>query len=304
MSEVTELQTALHQNKLTVESRLRELMRAQRGIPRRLRQAMAYSLFSGGKRLRPALLLWMYEALLQNRRRRARTTAAAALDAACALEMVHTYSLIHDDLPAMDDDTLRRSKPTCHVAFDEATAILAGDGLHALAFEIIAGVGQEGARLAMMLARAVGPGGMVGGQMDDLLSEGAAVTGRRIRLIHERKTAQLIAAALATGSWLAGAKQVETDRIQAAGRQIGLAFQGADDLLDVTGDSARLGKTVGKDEAAAKATWIRLEGLERARKRTERHGRRGAKLLREILPDGEVTTRLLALVDLMWRRDH
>jgi len=304
MSEITELRVSLRQNKLVVEARLRELMRFQRGIPSRLRQAMSHSLFSGGKRLRPALLLWIYEALLQNRRRRPRVPAAAALDAACALEMVHTYSLIHDDLPAMDDDTLRRGKPTCHVAFDEATAILAGDGLHALAFEIIAGVGQEGARLSLMLAKAVGPAGMVGGQMDDLLSEGAAVTGHRIRLIHERKTAQLIATALAAGGWLAGTKPLELEQIQTAGLQIGLAFQGADDLLDVTGDTASLGKTAGKDEAVAKATWIRLEGLERARQRTERHGRRGSKILRDVLPDGESAARLLALLDLMWRRDH
>jgi len=279
-------------------------MRAERGIPPRLRQAMAHSLFGGGKRLRPALLLWIYEAIGQDRRRRPRVTRAAAGAAACALEMIHTYSLIHDDLPAMDDDVLRRGLPTCHVVFDEATAILAGDGLHALAFGLLARLGEPGLFLTELIARAVGPAGMVGGQQDDIDAEGSPVTAALVHRIHTRKTALLIAAALAGGAWLGGAGRSTVTRIQEAGNYLGLAFQGADDLLDATGSAAQLGKTAGKDAAAGKATWIRVEGLTRARRRTERLGRKGCYLLRNVLPKGPLAERLLALAVLMWRRDR
>lgn len=299
-----QLERALRSTKNEVETGLRQLLRAERGAPERLRRAMGHSLFGGGKLLRPALVLWSREAFRQDRRCRPRSTLQQAKVVACAVEMIHTYSLIHDDLPAMDDDVLRRGRPTCHVAFDEATAILAGDGLQALAFGLLARCGREGAFLTEMFAAAIGPRGMVGGQMDDLLGERGAVTASLVRRIHVRKTALLIAACLASGAWLGGAGRGRVDEVQKAGRLLGLAFQGADDLLDVMASTEQLGKTAGKDVAADKATWVRLEGVAKARERTSRYGRGGWRRLRDVLPSGEATDRLLALVTLMWKRDR
>lgn len=289
-----------------VDKRLKSLLRGARGVPARLMSAMGHSLFGGGKRLRPILLLWAYDAL---RTRRA-VDRDAVLDAACALEMIHTYSLIHDDLPAMDDDVLRRGRPTCHVAFDEATAILAGDGLLTLAFEILAGVPRHGAALVSDVAAAAGPAGMVGGQQLDLDAEGAEANAALIRRIHRDKTARLIAAPLAVGARLAGAEAARRDLITRAGLELGLAFQTADDLLDVEGDVARLGKSPGKDAAAGKATWVGLEGVDAAKRRARRHGRRGSSLLSEALPRrtggrrGEAAARLVALGHRLWERDR
>lgn len=289
-----------------VDAHLRVRLRGVRGVPSRLKSAMGHSLFGGGKRLRPVLLLWTYDAL---RTRRA-VRREHALDAACALEMIHTYSLIHDDLPAMDDDVLRRGRPTCHVAFDEATAILAGDGLLTLAFEILAGVPRHGADLVRDIAAAAGPAGMVGGQQLDLDAEGATLDAALIRRIHRGKTARLIAAPLAAGARLAGVPAPRIDLLSRAGLELGLAFQAADDLLDVEGDAARLGKSPGKDAAAGKATWVSLEGLDAARDRTRRHGRRGLALLAEALPAAangtrrEAAERLAALGRRLWERDR
>jgi geranylgeranyl diphosphate synthase type II len=258
---VDDLAAALAHTREEVDAELRRAMSRLRGCPSRLREAMSYSLFGGGKRLRPVLLLWTYAACRQQRGRRARGPLSGALAAACALEMLHTYSLIHDDLPAMDDDVLRRGRPTCHVAFDEATAILAGDGLHAAAFAVLADIGPAAAYLGRLVAGAVGPTGMVGGQMADLLAEGVPVDARAVRRIHERKTARLIAASLVGGGWLAGAATDQLTHLDRGGLSLGLAFQGADDLLDVTADAGQLGKTPGKDAAAQKATWLRVEGL-------------------------------------------
>ena len=296
----------LEEERRRVDGRLKSLLRGTRGVPARLRSAMGHSLFGGGKRLRPILLLWAYDAL---RTRRA-VARDAAMDAACALEMIHTYSLIHDDLPAMDDDVLRRGRPTCHVAFDEATAILAGDGLLTLAFEILAGVPRHGATLVRDMAVAAGPAGMVGGQQLDLDAEGAEANAALIRRIHRDKTARLIAAPLGAGARLAGADAPSRDLIERAGLELGLAFQAADDLLDVEGDAARLGKSPGKDAAAGKATWVGLEGADAARRRTRRHGRRGSALLSDALPGsaggrrGEAVARLVALGHRLWERDR
>ncbi len=283
-----------------VEARLRQLVAPGRGVPPRLRRAMAHSLLGGGKRLRPVLLLWCRDAFAAGRR--ARVPRRAALDAACALELLHTYSLIHDDLPAMDDDVLRRGRPTCHVRFGEATAILAGDALQALAFEVLGSLGPPAAEPVRILAAAAGPAGMVGGQQLDMELEGVPLTAAAVRRIHAGKTARLIAAALACGAWLGGAGRRRVAAVEAAGIEAGLAFQAADDLLDATATTAELGKTAGKDAASGKPTWVRLGGEEAAAGRARRHGRRAGRLLTAALPAGEPAERLLALVELLWRR--
>jgi geranylgeranyl diphosphate synthase type II len=283
-----------------VERTLRAELRGRRAGPPRLRQAMAHSLLGGGKRLRPILALWTWEALGG----RGGVPREVALRAAAALEMVHTYSLIHDDLPAMDDDVLRRGRPTCHVAFDEGTAVLAGDGLQALAFATLAGCGPRAAELVAHLAEAAGPAGMVGGQQLDLDAEGRQITAADVRSIHRGKTAAMIAASLAVGGVCRGAGRSKVDALARAGRDLGLAFQGADDLLDVTASSDALGKTPGKDAASGKATWVRLEGLEAARRRTRRLGRRGRRALAAVLPRRAAAERLLDLADYMWQRDR
>lgn len=290
--------------RVTVDKNLRRLLNGEKGVPSRLRAAMRHSLMSGGKRLRPVLTLWTYDAFT-GRRGKPPVGRSSVLDAACAVEMLHTYSLIHDDLPAMDNDELRRGNPTCHVAFDEATAILAGDGLQALAFCILARSGGSVAGpLVDMVGRAVGPAGMVGGQQNDLDSEGAEVTSTTVRRIHRDKTARLLASAMTSGALLAGCGPSPLGQVEKAGMDLGLAFQGADDILDVTATAAQLGKSPGKDEAAGKATWVRVEGLESARRRTTRLGNAGLKGLENALPPGEKRDKLLGLAGLMWKRDR
>lgn len=233
--------------------------------PPRLAAAMRYATLGGGKRLRPVLTLLAAEAC--------GGTWEQALPAACAVEMIHCYSLVHDDLPAMDDDDLRRGRPTCHKAFDEATAILAGDGLLTLAFEVIArGIapGDRAARCVRILAAAAGPEGMVGGQMADLeaedrpLSDGSA---EALRAIHRRKTGALLAASLGLGAAAVGADESQLAALERYGRAVGLAFQIVDDLLDVQGDEAATGKRVGKDAGAGKWTYPAFLGIEESRRR-------------------------------------
>jgi geranylgeranyl pyrophosphate synthase len=283
-----------------IDAHLRRLMSRERGVPPRLRDAMRHSLFGGGKRLRPLLVTGAEAALRRGRG----VPHDAVLDAACAFELVHTYSLVHDDLPAMDDDILRRGRPTCHVAFDEATAILAGDGLLTYAFAVIAGIPRHGARLAVLLAEAAGPAGMVGGQQLDLEATGAEPEPAVIRRIHLGKTARLIAAPLEAGAILAGADAATSAAVRKAGLELGLAFQALDDQLDAVGSAAQLGKTPGKDARQGKASWANLEGADGAGRRAARHGRRGAALLAGILPEREASRHLLALADRLWRRDR
>jgi geranylgeranyl pyrophosphate synthase len=299
-----ELREELAVEKQAVDGFLRRILARERSVPIRLRRAMAHSLLGGGKRLRPVLLLWTYDAVVQDRRRHPRTDRAAAVQAAAAVEMIHTYSLIHDDLPAMDDDVLRRGRPTCHVAFDEATAILAGDALQAEAFRLLSRLGAPGAVLVDLLASAAGPQGMAGGQQEDLEAEHRPVTAALVARIHRRKTASLIAASLAMGGYLGGASEALVAALSEAGVAIGMAFQATDDLLDATASSDQLGKSAGKDAAAGKATWVRVEGLELARRRAERYGRRGRKRLERALPVGAATARLVELTDLTWQRDR
>ncbi len=227
-----------------------------------LHAAMRYSLFAGGKRLRPLLCVAGAEAV--------GGTGDAVLPTACALEMVHTFSLIHDDLPALDNDDLRRGRPTLHKAYDEAIAILAGDALHTLAFATIATY-QEGApdavlRAIRILADACGERGMVGGQVDDILHERQPVSAEMLRSIHARKTGALLTASLLCGAILSGTTPEREAALGACGEQIGVAFQIVDDVLDVTGDDATLGKPAGSDLKLDKATYPKLFGLDESRR--------------------------------------
>lgn len=252
-----------------VETRLRKLLDALPStVPPRLAEAMRYSVLGGGKRFRPFLVL--------EGARLFGLAPEAALDAAAAVELVHCYSLVHDDLPAMDDDALRRGRPTVHIAFDEATAVLAGDALLTLAFEVITSPSahpEAGIRcmLARALAQAAGPAGMVGGQQLDLEAETLPRQGAedidRVRSIQDLKTGALIAFSAEAGAVLARAPEEDRRALASYGRALGAAFQIADDLLDVEGEAATVGKATGKDATAGKATYVSVLGIEGARKR-------------------------------------
>lgn len=249
-----------------VDARLDKLVPAADVAPEVIHEAIRYSLFAGGKRFRPILLILAGEVF--------GASLAHLLPAACAFELIHTYSLIHDDLPAMDDDDLRRGKPTCHVRYGEATAILAGDGLQALAFQILAEDEQHTPeirlRLVRELARAAGtPHGMVAGQAADLAAETQAVSGAELEHIHQRKTGALITAAAVCGGIIAGANDSQLASLSGYASHLGLLFQITDDLLDVSATATDLGKTPGKDARAQKATYPALYGLEQARERAQ-----------------------------------
>src|SRR3954463_2418329 len=246
-----------------VEAKLDELAPAESVDPPAVHAAVRWSLFAPAKRFRPLLVFASGEAF--------GATAESLVRTACAFELIHTYSLIHDDLPAMDDDDLRRGRPTCHVKFGEATAILAGDALQALAFQAIAEDETLDAPLRVSLvaelARASGtPAGMVAGQAHDLSAEARTdVTGEELELIHRRKTGALIAAAARAGARVAGAVESEAEALTRYALDLGLLFQITDDLLDVTASAADIGKTPGKDARSRKATYPALYGLDAAR---------------------------------------
>ncbi|MGL4461573.1 MAG: polyprenyl synthetase family protein [Planctomycetia bacterium] len=278
-----------------VDEALDRRLQAADGWPDRLREAMRYSTFAGGKRLRPLLVLLAADACLG--------ALDAALPAACAVEMVHTYSLIHDDLPAMDDDDFRRGLPTCHKQFDEATAILAGDALLTLAFEALTDVRPSavGLQCVRVLAAASGSVGMVGGQVEDLRAAEAPATLERLQSVHERKTGRLLAASLEMGALAAGATDAQRDALLHYGRKVGLAFQIADDLLDVVGDAAKLGKGVGKDHAAGKLTYPGLLGIDESRRQARELVQAACDHLRPFGPAGR---RLAQLADYIVERDR
>ncbi|HEY1767036.1 MAG TPA: farnesyl diphosphate synthase [Terracidiphilus sp.] len=232
-------------------------------VPASIHGAMRHSTFAGGKRLRPVLAM------------QAGVTIAGALPdgierLGAALEMLHTYSLIHDDLPALDNDDLRRGKPTCHVAFGEAIAILAGDALQTRSFEVLAGLDSPPAatvKIIGLIAHAVGTvDGMIGGQVLDIESEGAKPTPELVEAIHRAKTGALIRVSVVSGGVYAGANADDVARLDQFGRKAGLAFQIVDDVLDITVDSSQLGKTAGKDQATEKATWPAVYGIEQSRR--------------------------------------
>ena len=255
-----------------VESALRNLLPVTRVWPERLHQAMAHAVFAGGKRVRPVLARLTHRA--------AGGDADAITNAACGLELIHTYSLVHDDLPALDNDVLRRGRATVHVAFDEATAILVGDALLTEGLLFLARY-PEGAlwsdrraEAVEMVAEAISARGMVGGQMEDLeatgLSEGSRMTQEeRLDLIHRHKTGCLLRASVELGAILAGVDGATRHRFTIFGEDLGLAFQVADDVLDATASADDLGKSPGKDSAAGKLTYVTLFGLDTARRRLD-----------------------------------
>ena len=284
-----------------VEQRLTGYLAGVRGPaqpPERLAEAMRYAVLGGGKRLRPFLLIEC-AALFGVR-------CGNALDAAAALECAHCYSLVHDDLPAMDDDNLRRGRPTLHLAFDEATAILAGDGLLTLAFEILAtpqthsDPAVRGA-LTLGLARAAGWGGMAGGQSLDLEAEGKTLKVDEIRYLQALKTGALIEYACAAGGILGKAEGADRMALETFGRLLGQAYQLADDLLDVTGDTGKLGKETGKDGTAGKATLVAVLGLDKARLELERLEREAIASLQRF---GARADTLVETARFVSRREH
>jgi geranylgeranyl diphosphate synthase, type II len=236
--------------------------------PETLSRAVRYSLFAGGKRLRPVLVMASAEAV--------GGTAEDALPAAAAFEMIHTYSLIHDDLPAMDDDSLRRGRPTSHIVFGDAIAILAGDALQTHAFAVLAEPlppcpvpPERRLRSIAVLAKASGAPGMVGGQVLDLESENQDVDARTLERIHRHKTGALIRASAQVGAIMGGGSEEEISRLSLFGEEAGLAFQIVDDILDVEGNSSTLGKSAGKDAKAGKATYPAVHGIDEARRRAK-----------------------------------
>jgi geranylgeranyl pyrophosphate synthase len=290
--------------------------RAERGIdalvppaatrPTRLHQAMRYSLQAGGKRLRPVLVLAAADAFGAGHDPLPAGTPDAlaagkadALAAAVAVECLHTYSLIHDDLPCLDNDDLRRGRPTCHKAFDEATALLAGDALLTLAFQLLArhyaSAPALAAALTRELAEAAGSERLVGGQMEDLLAEKKIdATPDELEFIHLNKTAAMIEASLVMGGLCGGATDPQIAALRDAGRHLGLAFQIVDDILDATADTATLGKTAGKDARAGKTTFVKLHGLDASRRFAREHSEAATTALRRLPGDMAFLTALVA----------
>lgn len=266
--------------------------------PAGLGAAMRYAVLDGGKRLRPLLVLAACEAV--------GGLGQAALRAACAVELIHAYSLVHDDMPCMDNDVLRRGKPTVHVRFGQAQALLAGDALQALAFELL--TPEDGvppamqARLCRLLAQAAGGDGMAGGQAIDLASVGRQLTQDQLRHMHRLKTGALLRASVVMGAACGEPAGVAEQALAQYGAAIGLAFQVVDDVLDVTQDSATLGKTAGKDAASDKPTYVSLMGLDAARDHAEAlRAEAHAALAASGLAD---TRALAALADMVVRRSH
>lgn len=286
-----------------VENVLEQLLPSDTTLPPHLHEAMRYAVLGGGKRVRAALVYAAGEASLQSG-----TAASAqqiALDhAAAAVELIHAYSLIHDDLPCMDDDSLRRGRPTVHVKFDEATAMLAGDALQPLAFELLGLMPIAPAltvQATQLLARSAGSLGMVGGQAIDCDSVGHALTIEQLQQMHSMKTGALLEASVLLGGIVAGAGSATRKGLESYAAAVGLAFQVVDDILDVTSDTATLGKTAGKDAAENKPTYVSIMGLDGSRDllaslRDQAHA--------ALLPLGPSAARLAGIADYIVGRDR
>jgi geranylgeranyl diphosphate synthase type II len=277
-----------------VNSILTHLMDSQGQIQSRLKDAMRYTLEAPGKRIRAAIVLWCCKTVGGQVNHNAEIAAAA-------IEIVHTYSLVHDDLPAMDDDDLRRGRATCHKAFDEATAILTGDALLTLAFELLAKeIDDPGiaVRIIAQLAESAGPAGMIAGQMADLLAETSENTEELLEYIHINKTAKMFQCSAVCGAIAAGAQTAQLHALRRYGLKIGLAFQVADDILDVCGTSEQLGKTAGKDAGAEKCTYPALFGTEKAKKIEKELADEAVQALVSFGPEAEILRQLpLALLN-------
>jgi geranylgeranyl diphosphate synthase, type II len=289
----TDAREFLSSRRTLIDSELDRLIPKETDEPAQVHAAIRWSLFAGGKRFRPALLLAAGQTF--------GAPVAALLRSACALEMIHTYSLIHDDLPAMDNDDLRRGQPTCHIKFGEATAILAGDALQALAFETIAEDGQLRPNLRVCLvseiARAAGtPKGMVAGQAHDLAAESKAVSGSELELIHHLKTGALIRGAARCGAIIAGANGNNLAAITEYATNLGLLFQITDDLLDVTASASEMGKTPGKDARSSKATYPSIHGVEATRVQIERVHALACEALKRIDRSTELLTSITKFI--------
>ena len=282
-----------------VDSKLAEILRADHEVPERLLDAMHYSVLGGGKRVRPLLVYASGELV---------GAAEETLDPiAAAVELIHAYSLVHDDLPAMDDDDLRRGRPTTHRQFDEATAILAGDALQALAFEVLASDPklsarpQAQAKMIGWLARAAGPAGMVGGQALDMEAEGRQIDERSLERIHRGKTGALIRASIMMPSELGNSSPEERANLDVFARDIGLVFQIRDDLLEVEQDTATLGKSAGSDSGNDKSTYPSTLGVEGARRRAAETQQRAVNALRTF---GSRSDALLWLSEFILNRSY
>jgi geranylgeranyl diphosphate synthase type II len=292
-----DLDAYLADRRRLVDDALARLLDDARGTPPKLLEAMRYSLLAGGKRLRPILALAACEAV------GGRTESA--LEAACALECIHTYSLIHDDLPAMDDDDFRRGRPTSHKVFGEAMAILSGDALLTEAFRVLASARSAPpaalVEVCFEVARAAGAAGMVGGQVIDIEATGHAVTLDELEALHRAKTGELLLVSVRAGARLGGARADELERLTVYGRALGLAFQIVDDVLDITADLATLGKDPGSDRAAGKTTFVDLLGVDAARERARQVMAEGLAALQ---PFGERANALAALARYTVERDR
>ncbi len=287
----SDFDTSLAERVQIINETLRQILAEQQEIQKDLQESLRYTLSGPGKRIRSALVLWCCELVAGRANANARIAAAA-------IEMVHTYSLVHDDLPAMDDDDLRRGRPTCHKAFDEATAILTGDGLLTLAFEILADRIDDpvlAVKLIGELARAAGPAGMVAGQIADLKAENTMGSVAVLEYIHTNKTAKMFRCAARMGALCGGAEAAPLETLGQYGLKIGLGFQIADDILDVSASSEQLGKTAGKDVKAAKCTYPAVVGIEPARELERRLAREAVDLL-DPFGAGAETLRRLAVV--------
>ncbi len=280
------LKKYIQERKQIVDDHLNRLLPQPEGPSGQVVEAMRYSLSAGGKRVRPILMMAACEAVGGDFSR--------IMPAACAMECVHTYSLIHDDLPAMDDDDLRRGKPTCHKVFGEAIAILAGDGLLTYAFELMTHpelTANVGGRLineaVSIFAKAAGVAGMVGGQTADILFENKPIDPDTLAYIHRHKTGALIRASVEMGALLGGGTPDQVDSLSKYGTALGLAFQVVDDLLDVVGDEKKLGKPVGSDEKNKKATYPALFGLEETKKRAQALKNEALEALEVFGPEAE-----------------
>ena len=296
-----------------VESVLDAMLPEATTVPTRLHQAMRYAVLGGGKRVRAALVYAAGYACagqqeghdyLHSEAPR-RVTLDRALDlAACAVELVHAYSLVHDDVPCMDDDVLRRGKPTLHVKFDEATALLAGDALQPLAFDWLAQMPVDAAlivRSTQVLARAAGSVGMAGGQAIDLESVGKSLSREALQCMHRLKTGALLSASVTLGGLAASMTPAQREALDGYAQAMGLAFQVVDDVLDVTADTAQLGKTPGKDAAANKPTYVSLMGLQGAQ---DFAGALHLQALKAIEPLGQSGNLLAGLADFIVLRNH